>query len=199
MYVDENGNFAFFILTAVIGAIIGGLAAGITSYQHGARGWEVVGWSALGSVCGGQELLEVLLIWLVRCTTLSLQVEETPRSDSRECVEIKRYLDSNFREDISLDRLAEIAHINKYYLAHTFQKEYGISPITYLNRRRIEESKYMLGNTGYSLAQISELMGFSSPSYFSHCFRKAEGLTPNEYRRQVRQGQRPAPAKRHER
>ena len=87
---------------------------------------------------------------------------------------------------------------NKYYLAHTFQKAYGISPITYLNRRRIEESKYMLGNTGYSLAQISELMGFSSPSYFSQCFRKAEGLTPNEYRRQVRQGQRPAPAKRHE-
>ena len=67
-----------------------------------------------------------------------------------------------------------------------------------LNRRRIEESKYMLGNTGYSLAQISELMGFSSPSYFSQCFRKAEGLTPNEYRRQVRQGQRPALSKRHE-
>ena len=57
----------------------------------------------------------------------------------------------------------------------------------------------MLGNTGYSLAQISELMGFSSPSYFSQCFRKSEGLTPNEYRRQARQGQRPAPAKRHER
>ncbi len=116
------------------------------------------------TVC--QDLLEVLLIWLVRCTTLSLQVEETAPSDNRECVEIKRYLDSNYREDISLDLLAEIAHINKYYLAHTFQKEYGISPITYLNRRRIEESKYMLGNTGYSLAQISELMGFSSPSYF---------------------------------
>ena len=93
-------------------------------------------------------------------------------------MEIKRYLDNNYREDISLDTLAEVAHINKYYLAHTFQKAYGISPITYLNRRRIEESKYMLGNTGYSLAQISELMGFSSPSYFSQCFRKAEGLTP---------------------
>ena len=113
-------------------------------------------------------------------------------------MEIKRYLDTNYREDISLDLLAELAHLNKYYLAHTFQREYGISPITYLNRRRIEESKHMLGNTGYSLAQISELMGFSSPSYFSQCFRKAEGLTPNEYRRQVRQGQRPAPSKRHE-
>ena len=110
----------------------------------------------------------------------------------------KRQLDTNYREDISLDLLAELAHLNKYYLAHTFQREYGISPITYLNRRRIEESKHMLGNTSYSLAQISELMGFSSPSYFSQCFRKAEGMTPNEYRRQTRQGKRPAPTKRHE-
>ena len=148
------------------------------------------------TVC--QDLLEVLLIWLVRCTTISLQLEEAAPTENRECTEIKRYLDTNYREDISLDLLAELAHLNKYYLAHTFQREYGISPITYLNRRRIEESKHMLGNTSYSLAQISELMGFSSPSYFSQCFRKAEGLTPNEYRRQVRQGQRPAPSKRHE-
>ena len=101
-------------------------------------------------------------------------------------------------ETVCQDLLAELAHLNKYYLAHTFQREYGISPITYLNRRRIEESKHMLGNTSYSLAQISELMGFSSPSYFSQCFRKAEGMTPNEYRRQTRQGKRPAPTKRHE-
>ena len=101
----------------------------------------------------------------MRCTTISLQLEDCP-TENRECAEIKRYLDTNYREDISLDLLAELAHLNKYYLAHTFQREYGISPITYLNRRRIEESKHMLGNTGYSLAQISELMGFSSPSYF---------------------------------
>ena len=143
-------------------------------------------------------MLEVLLIWLVRCTTISLQLEEAAPTENRECAEIKRYLDTNYREDISLDLLAELAHLNKYYLAHTFQREYGISPITYLNRRRIEESKHMLGNTSYSLAQISELMGFSSPSYFSQCFRKAEGMTPNEYRRQTRQGKRPAPTKRHE-
>lgn len=148
------------------------------------------------TVC--QDLLEVLLIWLVRCTTISLQLEEAAPTENRECAEIKRYLDTNYREDISLDLLAELAHLNKYYLAHTFQREYGISPITYLNRRRIEESKHMLGNTSYSLAQISELMGFSSPSYFSQCFRKAEGMTPNEYRRQTRQGKRPAPTKRHE-
>lgn len=147
------------------------------------------------TVC--QDFLEVLLIWLVRSTTLSLQLEQSPvRPDNRECAEIKRYIDTNYREDLSLDKLAALAHLNKYYLAHAFQKEYGVSPMSYLSRRRIEESKYLLGNTGHSLAQISELMGFSSPSYFSQCFRKAEGISPNEYRRQVRQGQRPAPPQR---
>ena len=147
------------------------------------------------TVC--QDLLEVLLIWLVRSSTLSLQLRDSPaRADNRECAEIKRYIDTNYRENISLDKLAALAHLNKYYLAHAFQKEYGVSPITYLSRRRIEESKYLLGNTSHTLAQVSELLGFSSPSYFSQCFRKAEGISPNEYRRQVRQGQRPAPPKR---
>ena len=147
------------------------------------------------TVC--QDLLEVLLIWLVRSSTLSLQIQKTDtRSENRECAEIKRYIDVNYRENITLDKLADLAHINKYYLAHTFQKEYGVSPITYLSRRRIEESKYLLGNTSHTLAQVSELLGFSSPSYFSQCFRKAEGISPNEYRRQVREGKRPAPPKR---
>ena len=118
------------------------------------------------TVC--QDLLEVLLIWLVRSSTLSLQLQKTTvRAENRECAEIKRYIDTNYREDISLDKLAALAHLNKYYLAHAFQKEYGVSPITYLSRRRIEESKYLLGNTSHTLAQVSELLGFSSPSYFS--------------------------------
>ena len=112
------------------------------------------------TVC--QDLLEVLLIWLVRCTTLSLQVEETPRSDSRECVEIKRYLDSNYREDISLDTLAEIAHINKYYLAHTFQKEYGISPVSYTH---LDVSKRQsLSCCGKSVPSQSRMA--SAPHFF---------------------------------
>lgn len=53
MYSDGSGQFAFLALTAIIGAVIGGAAAGVKSYQHGARGWEVVGWSALGAVGGG--------------------------------------------------------------------------------------------------------------------------------------------------
>lgn len=79
------------------------------------------------TVC--QDLLEVLLIWLVRSSTLSLQLQKTTvRAENRECAEIKRYIDTNYRESITLDKLAGMAHLNKYYLSHAFQKEYGISP-----------------------------------------------------------------------
>ena len=149
------------------------------------------------TVC--QDLLEVLLIWLVRCTThLAAAGGSCPDPRTGSAPRSSGIWTPTTARISRWTVLAELAHLNKYYLAHTFQREYGISPITYLNRRRIEESKHMLGNTSYSLAQISELMGFSSPSYFSQCFRKAEGMTPNEYRRQTRQGKRPAPTKRHE-
>ena len=68
----------------------------------------------------------------------------------------------------------------------------------------LAKNSLKLAHMGYELMDkkrnilIRELMGFSSPSYFSQCFRKAEGMTPNEYRRQTRQGKRPAPTKRHE-
>lgn len=52
MYVDSNGHFAFFILAAIIGGVIGGIGAGVTAYADGARGWELVGWTTLGLVGG---------------------------------------------------------------------------------------------------------------------------------------------------
>ena len=44
--------------------------------------------------------------------------------------------------------LSELVHVNKYYMVHSFTKEYGISPINYLISRRIEESKYLLERHG---------------------------------------------------
>lgn len=78
----------------------------------------------------------------------------------------RRYIDEHFTEPLSLDMLAEVVHLNKYHLSHTFQREYGISPISYLITRRIREGRHMLENTSYSLSQIAHSIGFSSPSYF---------------------------------
>lgn len=129
-----------------------------------------------------QDLLEVLVVKLMRHTDFSLTV--TPgRQTSKECAVVKRYLDGHFKENITLNFLAELAHINKYHLVHTFRKEYDITPINYLIERRVQESKYLLGATNHSLSQIAQMLGFSSPSYFSQSFRKVTDMSPQEYRR----------------
>ena len=126
------------------------------------------------TVC--QNLLEVLLISMLRSGSLLL---------NRECTQIKNYLDANYSETITLDSLAALTHMNKYYLAHTFTKYVGLSPINYLLQKRIQEGKSLLESTSYSIAQISDLLGFSSQSYFSQAFRKATGMTPMQYRKQA--------------
>ena len=71
-------------------------------------------------------------------------------------------------------------------MAHTFQREFGVSPINYLISRRIEESRFLLRETDHSISQIAQILGFSSLSYFSQSFRRLEGVSPVEYRRRRR-------------
>lgn len=141
-----------------------------------------------------QDLLEVLLVRLMRRTDFSLTPAPPRTRASKECAAVRRYIDGHFKENITLDQLSELAHVNKYYMVHTFSREHGVSPISYLISRRIQESKMLLSGTDHSLSQISHMLGFSSPSYFSQSFRKLEGMSPIEYRKQSRKQPRsPAP------
>lgn len=138
-----------------------------------------------------QDLLEVLILRLMRHAGLQFLPTKTEhrkpgRKPSKECAAVRHYIDNHFKENINLDMLSELVHVNKYYMVHSFTKEYGISPINYLISRRIEESKYLLSDTDLSLSQISHMLGFSSPSYFSQSFRRLEGMSPMEFRRSSR-------------
>ena len=135
------------------------------------------------TVC--QNLLEVIMICMLRNNNLSI-VQSNNILLNRECTQIKNYLDANYAENITLDALAARSHINKYYLVHAFTKYIGISPITYLIQKRIQEGKSLLKSTSYSISQISTTLGFSSQSYFSQAFKKATGKTPNQYRNEFK-------------
>ena len=174
---DENGDRRYSAFNFHSGRedILPYLRGMLREIEQKSAGYEVV--------C--QDLLEILVVKLMRHTDFSLTVTPAQQS-SKECAEARRYIDSNFKENISLDQLAELTHVNKYYLVHSFSKEYGVSPINYLIGRRIEESRYLLADTNHSLSQISHMLGFSSPSYFSQSFRKLEGISPMEYRKRQR-------------
>ena len=126
-------------------------------------------------------MFQVLLIYImrsVRCMPIKISEQRIAKEYNR----VKRYIDSNYSKNITLDHLADVAHVNKYYLSHLFSKEFGVSPIKYLTERRIQVSKELLSSTDYSIAQISNSCGFSSQSYFSQSFKKFTDMTPAEYR-----------------
>ncbi len=173
---DEDGDDRYCVVNFRNGRedVLHFLRSLLGEIETKAAGYEIV--------C--QDLLEVLLVRLMRRNDFSLTPAPPRKNASKECATVRRYIDGHFKENISLDLLSQLTHVNKYYMVHAFSKEYGISPINYLISRRITESKYLLSDTDHSLSQISHMLGFSSPSYFSQSFRKLEGVSPLEYRKE---------------
>lgn len=128
---------------------------------------------------------ESLILLLKRAHPQELTIT-APKRTARECSAVKRYIDANFRQPLSLDHLAEVSKLNKYYLAHAFREYIGLSPINYLNSRRVEEARILLRDTNDSISEIAGIVGFSSQSYFAQVFQKAVGESPGEYRKRLR-------------
>ena len=174
---DENSNGQFSILDHMESVEISGWLRNILrEMEQKNTGYE--------DVC--QAYMEILIIRLMRSTTLSVPSEPQISSGNRQCAAVRRYIDLHFKEPLTLEQLAEESHMNKYYLSHSFKREYGTSPINYMISRRIEESKYLLAETDLSMTQIAQLLGFSSLSYFSQVFRRTQSVSPLEYRQSTK-------------
>ncbi|MFL0267475.1 AraC family transcriptional regulator [Candidatus Clostridium radicumherbarum] len=128
-----------------------------------------------------QNLLEVLIFNVKRRTKSNLVLSPT-KDINKECAFIKNYIDVHYSSDLNLDNLASITHMNKYYLIHVFRKFMLTSPIDYLIEKRTTVSKFLLETTEYSMEQISEIVGFTSQSYFNQTFKKRVGMSPTKYR-----------------
>lgn len=102
---------------------------------------------------------------------------------NRQCATVKRYIDHHYKENLTLDELAEKVSISKYHMAHAFKREYGVSPINYIIDCRIQEGKRLLAETDLAPSQIASILGFSSSSYFCKTFSNIEGTSPTEYRK----------------
>ncbi len=108
----------------------------------------------------------------------------TPGSKKQNLQEIKDYLDTHYTEKITLDALAERFYINKFYLTRVFKEQFGQSVTNYLVQLRITQSKRLLRFTDRSIEAVAQECGLNDANYFSRLFKKVEGTTPGEYRRQ---------------
>jgi AraC-like DNA-binding protein len=96
---------------------------------------------------------------------------------------IINYVDSHIAEEIKLEDLSEIVHMNSAYLSYFFKKNYGKNIFEYITIKRIERSKEYLLSTDKSVIEIANICGFNSAAGFNKAFKKLAGFTPSDFRK----------------
>lgn len=96
--------------------------------------------------------------------------------------EIKQSIDTFFMDDFSLQELENRYHISKYRICREFAAAFGVPPIKYLNRRRLEAATHLLLSTDKRVHEISLEVGFETTNHFINLFKREMGTTPQAYR-----------------
>jgi len=100
----------------------------------------------------------------------------------------EKYVAENFCDpNISLISVAKYVGLSSAHFSTVFSQTLGRSFINYLTAMRIERAKELLASTNMKLSNIAMEIGYNEPNYFSHVFRKLEGITPKEYRNRTQQ------------
>jgi AraC-like DNA-binding protein len=90
--------------------------------------------------------------------------------------------------DCSLAAIAEGCRISPAYMSRLFKRTMGVSPVSYLNRFRVERAQSMLLNTDLTCSEVAERCGFASGVVFSKVFKRRTGDTPTGWRREYSGG-----------
>ena len=100
--------------------------------------------------------------------------------------QVLRYIHEHIADKIDVEDLANLASITKTYFIRLFKQEFGLSPVHYINLKKVERAQLLLYTTDCSVKEVAYKLGFSDHSYFIRLFHKVAGITPQEYRRQLR-------------
>ena len=91
------------------------------------------------------------------------------------------YIINHYEEPITVEGLAALASVSHSSLYRRFVKRFQISPKRFLLEYRIERACALLLDSGYSIQEISNSVGFEDPFYFSRAFKDVKGVSPRQY------------------
>lgn len=126
--------------------------------------------------------LKELLIRLLQSQHLQQVIQETGVSGNQSRQHfILQYIHEHLTEKIAVDALSRKAYLSRNMFFKWFKDQFGITPLEYINRERVNMAKRMLTDPGNSVNKVSAECGFSDANYFIRTFKKIEGITPKAY------------------
>lgn len=141
-------------------------------------------------VFGGHQMikicLEMLLISLIREDTKTQVFPSSQSLDNHIASEIKQLLEENVYGNIDIHSVCKKLNYGKTYLCRTFKNATGKTIMRYYSELKIAEAKKLIREKIYNFTQISNMLMFNNPHYFSCVFKNMTGMTPREYRNSVK-------------
>jgi len=138
---------------------------------------------------GGEQLiklyLEELLILLVRGIVEKKQGTVFPSKESMEShlvIDIKKYIDEKINEVFRIADLCKRIGYGKSYLSRVFHEQTGQTLAMYAMKTKIKKAKQLIREGNLNFTQISDLLAFDNPQYFSRVFKRIVGMTPTEFK-----------------
>lgn len=99
----------------------------------------------------------------------------------------RKFIEQNYASNIHLADIAAAANLSQTYFHTIFSATCGMSPHEYLLQYRILKAKEMLWNSDINIGYISEVCGFGCQQHMNLIFKKYLGITPGQYRKQMKQ------------
>lgn len=101
-------------------------------------------------------------------------------------IRLLHYLTSNYNVHLTMEKLSQHFNYSISTLSHLFKTHSGMSISDYVQKLRLDEAKWLLRQSGLSLTEISDSLGFCNSAYFSTVFKKNIGMSPLEYKKTCR-------------
>lgn len=117
------------------------------------------------------------------CFTENESLKQVEYSIPEKLQQIHTYLKEHYAERISLEDLSDRFFISKFHLSREYKKIYGTTIGNELTYQRLSHAKSMLRFSDDSVDTIAQKCGFQDSGYFIKVFKKAENMTPLEYRK----------------
>lgn len=120
-------------------------------------------------------------------TEFAIAANDTGLSSQRQphaVEDVLAYISSHLSDPLPLGELAARAFMSEYHFIRTFKKETGYTPHAYIVDARMHAAKYLLTNSDISIKHICEECGFTDASSFCAAFKRKNGISPIEFRRQ---------------
>lgn len=118
--------------------------------------------------------------------SMLLASEEKDTHHDEQIIKIQEWLKKNYQHDVTLKALAQKFDISVRSFNRRFRLAAGQTPLHYLQEVRLLQAKALLKQSNLSITEIAFAVGYQDTSYFSSLFKRANAVTPNEYRHLVR-------------